>query len=120
MQTVSDFYPAYDTVGCRQQKCLIHLIRDLNDNIFSEPFNNEIKEIGQDFSALLKPVIDTIDRFGLKTHFLRSHKPAVKRFFDVLLSPEGPHQPSTKSSGKVCTKSREAIYISGLRQRAVE
>ena len=83
---VSDFYPAYDTVGCRQQKCLIHLIRDLNDNIFSEPFNNEIKEIGQDFSALLKPVIDTIDRFGLKTHFLRSHKPAVKRFFDVLLS----------------------------------
>jgi predicted RecB family nuclease len=83
---VSDFYPAYDAVGCQQQKCLIHLMRDLNDNIFKEPFNEEIKEIGQDFSTLLKPMIDTIDRFGLKTHFLGKHKPEVTRFFDVLLS----------------------------------
>jgi predicted RecB family nuclease len=83
---VSDFYPAYDSIDSQQQRCLIHLIRDLNDNIFSEPFNIEIKQIGQDFAALLKPVIDTIDRFGLKTHFLRKHKPAVGRFFDTLLS----------------------------------
>src|SRR5208337_5325576 len=27
---VSDFYSAYDSVNCPQQKCLIHLIRDLN------------------------------------------------------------------------------------------
>ena len=30
------------------------LICDLNDNIFSEPFNNEIKEIGQDFCSPLE------------------------------------------------------------------
>jgi hypothetical protein len=28
---VSDFYAAYDSIACSQQKCLIHLIRDLND-----------------------------------------------------------------------------------------
>jgi predicted RecB family nuclease len=83
---VSDFYPAYDSIECQQQRCLIHLIRDLNDSIFSEPFNLEIKEIAQDFAALLKPVTDTIDRFGLKSHFLKKHKPAVTRFFDRLLS----------------------------------
>jgi predicted RecB family nuclease len=82
---VSDFYPAYDSIGCQQQRCLVHLIRDLNDNILSEPFNLEIKEIAQDFSALLKPIIDTIDRFGLKSHFLKKHKPAATRFFDALL-----------------------------------
>jgi hypothetical protein len=26
---VSDFYAAYDALGCPQQKCLIHLIRDI-------------------------------------------------------------------------------------------
>ena len=31
---VSDYYSAYDAVGCPQQKCLIHLIRDLNANIY--------------------------------------------------------------------------------------
>ena len=30
---VSDFYPGYDAAPCRQQKCLVHLIRDLNDEI---------------------------------------------------------------------------------------
>jgi hypothetical protein len=28
---VSDFYAAYDSMECPQQKCLIHFIRDLND-----------------------------------------------------------------------------------------
>src|SRR5207248_8780909 len=27
---VSDFYPVYDSVRCKQQKCWVHLIRDLN------------------------------------------------------------------------------------------
>jgi len=60
-----------DSVDCPQQRCLIHLMRDLNDDIHQEPFNLEIKEIVQEFGALLAPIIDTIDRFGLKTHFLK-------------------------------------------------
>jgi hypothetical protein len=27
---ISDFYPGYDAVPCDQQKCLVHLIRDLS------------------------------------------------------------------------------------------
>jgi hypothetical protein len=34
---VSDFYAAYDSIKCPQQKCLIHLIRDLNDDLIQEP-----------------------------------------------------------------------------------
>ena len=30
---VSDFYAAYDAIECPQQKCLIHLIRDLNEEL---------------------------------------------------------------------------------------
>ncbi len=32
---VSDFYAAYDSVPCPQQKCLIHLMRDLNDEMLA-------------------------------------------------------------------------------------
>ena len=60
-------------------------MRDLNDDMHREPFNVEIKEIVQEFGALLEPMIDTIDRYGLKTHFLRKHKMAVTRFYDTLL-----------------------------------
>jgi len=82
---VSDFYSAYDSANCPQQRCLIHLIRDLNDDIHQEPFNKEIKEVAQNFAAILKPIIETIDRFGLKARFLRKHKLAVARFYDALL-----------------------------------
>jgi hypothetical protein len=85
---VSDFYSAYDSVDCPQQRCLIHLIRDLNEDIHREPFNLELKTIVHDFGVLLKGVVDTIDRFGLKSHFLRKHKPVVTRFFDTLLQRE--------------------------------
>ena len=82
---VSDFYSAYDSAACPQQKCLIHFIRDLNDYIYKEPFNQEIKQVAQEFATLLKPIIDTIDRFGLKARFLGKHKLAVTRFYDALL-----------------------------------
>jgi hypothetical protein len=30
---VTDFYGGYDGLLCKQQKCLVHLIRDLNDEL---------------------------------------------------------------------------------------
>ena len=38
---VSDFYGAYDGINCRQQKCLVHLIRDLNDDLWKNPFDSD-------------------------------------------------------------------------------
>ena len=81
---VSDFYTAYDALDCSQQKCLIHLIRDLNDDQLKQPFNEELKEIVRNFADLLKPMIETVDRYGLKAHFLRKHKVFVERFYKKL------------------------------------
>jgi hypothetical protein len=81
---VSDFYSAYDSISCAQQKCLIHLIRDLNEDVLKEPFNEEMKTLVHEFAELLKPIIETIDRFGLKTHFLKKHKVQATRFDDRL------------------------------------
>jgi hypothetical protein len=81
---VSDFYAAYDSIECPQQKCLIHLMRDLNDEILNNPFDQETKLIAVRFAALLKPIVETIDRRGLKTHFLRKHLREVDRFYGFL------------------------------------
>jgi len=83
---VSDFYAAYDAINCTQQKCLIHLMRDLNNDLLKYPFNEELKELVQYFAMLLKPTIETIDRFGLKSHFLRKHKISVECFYKGLSS----------------------------------
>jgi Transposase IS66 family len=60
---VSDFYAAYDSIEGPQQKCLIHLMRDLDADIRKQPFNNELKELVEEFAMLLKAIIETIDRF---------------------------------------------------------
>jgi hypothetical protein len=78
---VSDFYVAYESINCPQQKCLIHLIRDLNDDLMKEPFNEEIKVLVSEFADILKSIIETVDRFGLKSRFLRKHKIKVEWFF---------------------------------------
>ncbi|HEV2864647.1 MAG TPA: IS66 family transposase [Pyrinomonadaceae bacterium] len=81
---VTDFYAAYDSIDCPQQKCLVHLIRDLNDDLSKQPFNEELRDLVREFAGLVKPMIDTIDRFGLKAHFLRKHKGPVERFYRSL------------------------------------
>ena len=75
---VSDFYAAYESVPCPQQKCLIHLMRDLNDEILNTPFDTEMKSISTGFSGLLKPILETIGRHGLKKRFLRKHLAACR------------------------------------------
>lgn len=81
---VSDFYAAYDSLPCPQQKCLVHLMRDLNDEILNNPFDTEMKSIAIAFADLLKPIVETIDRWGLKSRFLRKHQVEVDGFFEFL------------------------------------
>jgi hypothetical protein len=81
---VTDFYSGYDSIDCAQQKCLIHLLRDINDDVGKEPFNKEMEELALAFAHVLRPIVETIDRYGLKARHLRKHRLAVARFYRVL------------------------------------
>ena len=81
---VSDFYTAYEALECPQQKCLIHLVRDLNDAALDHPFDDDLKQIVRNFAALLKPMVETVDRFGLKRHYLKKHLVNVRRFYKLV------------------------------------
>ena len=106
---VSDFYAAYDSLNCAQQKCLIHLIRDLNENLFKEPFNTEFKELVGEVAALLKPMVETVDRFGLKARFLRRHIKDADRFFKRLSCREFVSEAGMKCKQRL-EKNRDTLF----------
>jgi predicted RecB family nuclease len=81
---VSDFYTGYDSLPCDQQKCIVHLIRDINGDMMSNPYDEEFKSLAREFGALLRSIVGTIDRYGLKRRHLHKHKSEVARFFRAL------------------------------------
>src|SRR3954454_15785464 len=84
---VSDFYGAYDSLDCPQQKCLIHLIRDMNQELLNNPFDSELQSITGPFGVLLREIVTTIDRHGLRHRYLKGHQRGVDKFFQSLATP---------------------------------
>jgi hypothetical protein len=78
---VSDFYPGYESLPCEQQACLIHLIRDMNADLLGSPYDEEFKAIASEFGKLMRSIVGTIDKYGLKKRHLHKHKAEVDRFF---------------------------------------
>jgi predicted RecB family nuclease len=77
---VSDFYSAYDSVDCPQQKCLLHLLRDFNNDLQNNPYDAEFKSIARAFGRVLQSIVETIDRCGLARRHLHKHQKVAERF----------------------------------------
>jgi uncharacterized protein YprB with RNaseH-like and TPR domain len=78
---ISDFYAVYDAIACPQQKCLIHLMRDLDQAILASPFDDEVQSLTQPFGTLLREIVTTVDEYGLKHYRLARHQKGVAEFF---------------------------------------
>jgi predicted RecB family nuclease len=79
---VSDFFSAYESVKCTQQKCLLHFLIDVNNDLQKHPFDEEFKSFAQCFGTLLRRIVDTIDRHGLSTKFLSRYIPETHRMIE--------------------------------------
>ncbi len=106
---VSDFYAAYDAIDCPQQKCLIHFIRDLNDDLLRHPYDDGLKRLAREFTGLLKPIVDTVDQRGLKKRFLGKHKVFVNRFYKRLGSEFGSSEAANKLVERL-HKNRDTMF----------
>ena len=78
----SDFYGGYDSVPCVQQKCWVHLIRDLNENLRKSPFDTEYEKFVCAVGELITPIIQDVEKYGLKTRHLHKFKVNVDRFYE--------------------------------------
>jgi predicted RecB family nuclease len=81
---VTDFYSAYDSLDCKQQKCLIHLVRDMNDDLAHSPYDEDYKGLLGDFGRLLRLIVTAIDKHGLRKRHLQPLKGDVSLFFQNL------------------------------------
>jgi hypothetical protein len=81
---VSDFYSAYDGLPCPQQKCLIHLIRDMNQDLLNNPFDEELQSLTRPFGMLLRDIVSTVDQFGLQRRRLKKHDRQVKQYLQFV------------------------------------
>jgi len=55
-------------------------MRDINDDMIKHPFNDELTFIARRFGYLLRDIVATIDKYGLKKFHLRKHKESTERF----------------------------------------
>lgn len=53
--------------------------------LLANPFEAGLRTIRAEFGRLLRNIIATIDRFGLKTKYLKKHKLEGDGFFDETL-----------------------------------
>ena len=106
---VSDFYAAYNAVRCPQQKCLIHFIRDVNDELLKHPYDDELKGLVGAFAGLVKPMIETVHRHGLKKRFHGKHRISVDRFYKRLSSEFGAGEAATRIIERL-QKNRNTLF----------
>jgi hypothetical protein len=79
---ISDFYPGYDSVPCRQQKCWVHLIRDLNNDLLKAPFDTELENLVLEIKNLIVPIMECIQKYGLRQKNLQKFKKDVEKFYN--------------------------------------
>jgi predicted RecB family nuclease len=106
---ITDFYSAYDSLPCEQQKCLVHLIRDMNHDLLNNPFDDEFKSLVGEFGQLLRTIVATIDQYGLKQRHLNKHTDDVERFFRALGSRQY-HSDLAQAYQQRLTKHREKMF----------
>jgi hypothetical protein len=106
---ITDFFSAYDSLPCKQQKCLIHLIRDMNHDLLTNAFDDEFKSLVSEFGQLLRTIVATIDKFGLKKRHLNKHEEDVERFFRTLGNRQF-HSDLAQAYQQRLTKNQEKLF----------
>jgi hypothetical protein len=61
-------------------------MRDMNQELLSNPYDEELRSITRPFGALLRAIVETVDKHGLKRRALQDHKREVEGFFEGLES----------------------------------
>jgi hypothetical protein len=106
---ISDFYAAYDSLPCEQQKCLIHLMRDFNHDLLGNPWDEDLKALASGFGKLLREIIATVDRYGLMHRYLKKHRRDVERFFRAVAR-QSYRSEVTQGYGKRLLKYQDKLF----------
>ena len=108
---VTDFYGGYDALPCTQQKCLVHLVRDLNDDLWKNPFDDELEGFVAAVRDLLVPILEDVQRFGLKARHLRKHRIRVDCFYRNMVTGQASVRDTTARYRKRFERYKESLFF---------
>ena len=89
---------------------LVHLIRDLNDDLLSHQLDSEFKDVVKNFGVLLRTIMETINKYGLRKRHLNKHQKDVDRFYGQILNREYESELVMKYQKRL-NKYREKLFI---------
>jgi predicted RecB family nuclease len=107
---ISDFYPGYDAVRCQQQKCWVHLIRDLNEDLWGAPFDTEFETFILEVSHLIVPIMQAIQKYGLKKRHLCKFQKQVALFYEEVILNHQYHSELALKYQKRFIQYRESLF----------
>src|SRR5262249_29851549 len=102
--------PVCDGCPRRQQNCLVHLIGDLNDDLWKAPFDKELEAFAVEVRTLLVPILGSVDRFGLKTWHLRKFNREVERFYQRNITGRDYRSEVTETYRKRFDRYRDSLF----------
>jgi len=82
---ISDFYPGYDSLKCKHQKCWVHLIRDLNDDLWENPYDIEYEKFMVELKNLIIPIFASIEKYGSKKRHFNKFIKNIDEFYNQII-----------------------------------
>ena len=82
---ISDFYPGYDSLECKHQKCWVHLIRDLNDDLWKNPYDTEYELFMLKLRDLIIPIFASIEKYGSKKRHFNKFRKNIDAFYNYVI-----------------------------------
>jgi predicted RecB family nuclease len=107
---VSDFYGGYDSLPCKQQKCWVHLLRDINDDLWRSPFDIEYEGFVLKIQKFILPIFEAIDKYGLKKRHLRKFAKDVDQFYKNNIQDKSYHSELAIKYQKRFERYRESLF----------
>jgi len=108
---ISDFFSGYDAVECHQQKCWVHLIRDINEDIRNSPFDLEYEMFVLALRELIIPIFDAVEKYGLKKRNLNKFQKEVERFYKKNIDGQVYKSDNTKKYQKRFSRYRSSLFV---------
>ena len=108
---ISDFFPGYDKIDCSQQKCWVHLIRDINDDLRHLPFDTEFEIFVIALRNLLLPIFEAVEKYGLKKRNLRKFQKHVDAFYLKHIVDNLYQSDATKKYVKRLVRYRDSLFV---------
>jgi hypothetical protein len=87
------------------------LIRDLNDDLWANPFNHEFEAFVSDVRDLILPIFESVEKHGLKKRNLRKFKRSVERFYKRTISDRVYESEVTRTYQKRFDRYRESLFV---------